>query len=263
LKRVAGKDGNLKLGFAVTDTGRGINVEQSIRLFEAFSQADSSITRKYGGTGLGLALSRKLANELGGDIEISQSELGLGSTFTVTIDPGKDAWKKLQTPSAEPSLVKKTLPEVLPVSFNDVSVLLVEDAPENQLLVSIMLQTVGVKVVTASDGREGVAKARAGYFDIILMDLQMPEMDGYAATKELRSKGYHRPIVALTAHAFDGHMTKPISRKTLLQCLVDFGKGKSSIVGEQVKTFSASCLRDGSHPLDGIDVIVVDDTCPS
>jgi CheY-like chemotaxis protein len=126
-------------------------------------------------------------------------------------------------------------PEEVNVALDHMHVLLVEDSQDNQLLVTRMLRMSGVKVETASNGREGVQKALGGQFDCILMDLQMPEMDGYAAAQELRRQGYVKPIVALTAHAmgeerqrclssgFNSHISKPISRKVLIQTLVQYG----------------------------------------
>jgi CheY-like chemotaxis protein len=120
------------------------------------------------------------------------------------------------------------------VPLDHLRVLLVEDSQDNQLLVTRMLKMSGISVDTASNGREGVQKALAGQYDAILMDLQMPEMDGYAAVQELRRVGYKQPIVALTAHAmgeerqrclasgFNSHISKPISRKVLLQTLVQY-----------------------------------------
>jgi CheY-like chemotaxis protein len=129
----------------------------------------------------------------------------------------------------------ETRPEEASIALDHLSVLLVEDSQDNQLLVTRMLKMSGVKVETASNGREGVQKALGGAFDCILMDLQMPEMDGYAAAQELRRQGYGKPIVALTAHAmgeerqrclasgFNSHISKPISRKVLIQTLVQYG----------------------------------------
>ncbi|WP_141735324.1 response regulator [Oligoflexus tunisiensis] len=219
-----------RLAFIIRDTGRGISTTQATRLFEPFAQADSSTTRRFGGTGLGLVLSKKLANSLGGDVELSSSIPGVGSEFIVTIDPGETM--RAVAPVRAGAEARH---EELNVSLEHLRVLLVEDSQDNQLLVTRMLKMSGVKVETASNGREGVQKALAGQFDCILMDLQMPEMDGYAAAQELRRQGYGKPIVALTAHAmgeerqrclasgFNSHISKPISRKVLIQTLVQYG----------------------------------------
>jgi PAS domain S-box-containing protein len=231
IKKLLTKDGKAKLGFIIKDTGLGISEEQTRQLFKAFSQADSSITRKFGGTGLGLALSKKLAKALGGDVEISQSTLGEGSTFTVTIDPGDAAWVTTQVIKSKFNSEPEIETEIETPNLRGLRVLLVDDAPENQLIYTYMLETAGIIVETASNGREGLEKAITGNFAVILMDLQMPDMDGYTATIELRKREYKKPIIALTAHAmtderqrclasgFNGHLSKPTKRKTLLQCI--------------------------------------------
>jgi PAS domain S-box-containing protein len=219
-----------RLAFIIRDTGRGISTAQATRLFEPFAQADSSTTRRFGGTGLGLVLSKKLANSLGGDVELTSSIPGVGSEFTVTIDPGETMRTVVPVRSGA-----EARPEEVSIALDHLQVLLVEDSQDNQLLVTRMLKMSGVKVETASNGREGVQKALGGAFDCILMDLQMPEMDGYAAAQELRRQGYGKPIVALTAHAmgeerqrclasgFNSHISKPISRKVLMQTLMQYG----------------------------------------
>jgi CheY-like chemotaxis protein len=227
-KMVEGENNPRKLAFIVKDTGRGLSPTQASKLFEPFSQADASTTRKYGGTGLGLVLSKKLAQALGGDVVLTESELAVGSTFTITIDPGQ---KDMAVPQTSPSHRGLTaVPTSLP-NLDRLQVLLVDDSLDNQYLVRHILKSAGAAVEVASNGREAISKARAGHFDVILMDLQMPEMDGYEATRTLRSERYTRPIVALTAHAlqeerrrcldsgFDDHLSKPVDRITLLQSM--------------------------------------------
>lgn len=247
IKPMEADNGRQRLAFIIRDTGRGISTAQASRLFEPFAQADSSTTRRFGGTGLGLVLSKKLANSLGGDVELTSSIPGVGSEFTVTIDPGET----MRT-VAPMRAGGEARPEELNIALDHLHVLLVEDSQDNQLLVTRMLKMSGVKVETASNGREGVQKALGGQFDCILMDLQMPEMDGYAAAQELRRQGYGKPIVALTAHAmgeerqrclasgFNSHISKPISRKVLVQTLVQYGsmirKDKSSHSGQSART---------------------------
>lgn len=221
------------LSFTVRDTGRGISTEQSKRLFEPFAQADSSTTRRFGGTGLGLVLSKKLAISLGGNVVLQESDLGQGSCFIVTIDPGEGLSQSTQAFVPNKPQPAATVEEA-PIKLNQLRILLVEDSLDNQLLVSRMLRMSGAVVETAINGREGVEKAITGAYAIILMDLQMPEMDGHAATQELRRLKYQGPIIALTAHAmaeerqrcivsgFNSHLSKPINRKTLLETLVTF-----------------------------------------
>ena len=217
------------LEFRVTDTGRGITKEQRRHLFQAFSQADSSTTRKFGGTGLGLVLTKKLSQALGGDFDLVESEIGKGSVFEASIP--------VELPVAAALVpIKKFRMTPTPdddehANLKNFDVLVVEDSPENQMLLRMILKKVGSKVTVANDGLEGVERARAKRFDVILMDIQMPNLDGHEATRELRSKGYTGPIVALTAHAmkeerqratksgFSHFLTKPIDRKSLLDLL--------------------------------------------
>jgi PAS domain S-box-containing protein len=226
-------DGDLKLAFIVKDTGEGIQPEQINRLFVPFSQADASTTRKFGGTGLGLVLSKKLANSLGGDIVLTETTPGKGSTFTITIDPGEvnlEVESKSQYQFSNMAATKEGL------SLSPLNILLVDDSLDNQLLITRILKKAGAAVTTASNGREGYEQALNGSYDVVLMDLQMPEMDGYEATKLLRNNSYKKPIIALTAHAmkeererslksgFDNHITKPIDQKLLINTLSSYVK---------------------------------------
>lgn len=224
-----------KLAFTVQDTGTGIAPEQAARLFSPFTQADVTTTRRFGGTGLGLVLSKKLANALGGDVVLESSTLGQGSTFIVCIEHGQSQevlFEGVENTSMPASVTnissrKKTL---LP----HLKVLVVDDSPENLTLIETILRLAGAQVETASTGREGIEKAKKGNFNLILMDLQMPEMDGNEATKELRRQGFVTPIIALTAHAmkeerqrclengFNDHLTKPIDRESLIQSLARY-----------------------------------------
>lgn len=233
VKLLAEVDRNTKLAFIIKDTGEGITADQASRLFMPFTQADPSTTRRFGGTGLGLALSKKLANILGGDITLKESTPNLGSTFMVTIDPGTSQEVLFQSGQFAHQITN--IPDLdQPVPLKNLKILIVDDSYENQVLIKKFLAMAGATSETASNGREAVEKALKGNFSLILMDLQMPEMDGYEATKELRAKGFKRPIIALTAHAmkedrrrcleqgFDDHMTKPINRHLLLQALAEY-----------------------------------------
>jgi PAS domain S-box-containing protein len=220
----------------VADTGIGIAPEQLGRLFRPFSQADASTTRKYGGTGLGLAVSKRLAQILGGDITVVRSEPGQGSTFRVTVGTGSlegvpmiDASRPATPVRPQSSPTPQTdLPKV------DWRVLLAEDGPDNQRLIAFVLTKVGATVTIAENGRIAVEKALAAReagtpFDVILMDIQMPEMDGYEATRTLRRASFDRPIIALTAHAMagdrekclaagcDDYATKPVDRRQIIE----------------------------------------------
>jgi CheY-like chemotaxis protein/nitrogen-specific signal transduction histidine kinase len=224
-------DGAMKLAFIVTDTGEGIRPEQMERIFAPFSQADVSTTRKFGGTGLGLVLSKKLANLLGGDVVLSKSVPGEGSTFMVTIDPGIQETVFFQSPEPSRDNVIPLPKAADEASLSQLRILVVDDNPDNQAFIKRILKILGASVVTANNGREAVDRALNENFNLILMDIQMPVMDGHEAVQTLRSMGYKKPVIALTAHAmkedqnrslqsgFDDHITKPIDRKMLLRTL--------------------------------------------
>ena len=230
------------LTLEVVDTGIGLSEPQVAQLFQPFVQADTSTTRKFGGTGLGLAICRRLAHILGGDISIDSSP-GRGSSFQLTIAAGSLHGVKMFE-----ELHEAGIPETGVALTNDqaiealsCNVLLAEDGLDNQLLISTHLTRAGARVSIAENGRIAMEMAMAALlakepFDVILMDMQMPEMDGYAATSELRRKGYTGPIVALTAHAMAGdrerclaagcsdYLTKPIGRSKLVGAVAEHAK---------------------------------------
>jgi PAS domain S-box-containing protein len=233
------------LVFEVADTGIGMTPEQLKNLFRPFQQADASTSRKYGGTGLGLAISKRLAEMLGGDITAT-SRPGEGSTFVVTLDPGPLADEEVVQPSESRSAPSSSRPEEqdsLPKLH--CRVLLAEDGPDNQRIISFFLTKAGASVTVVDNGRKAVELAlgegRASEanpaegppFDVILMDMQMPVMDGYEATRQLRARGYSGPIIALTAHAMahdrqkcldagcDDYAAKPIERKELVRLVAE------------------------------------------
>jgi CheY-like chemotaxis protein/HPt (histidine-containing phosphotransfer) domain-containing protein len=206
-------DSNPLLEIAVADTGIGIPPEQQASLFQAFVQADSTITRRYGGSGLGLAISQHFARALGGDIVLN-SQPGKGSTFTVTVETDLLVGVDMEEC---PEDVKET-PEQFAsprVRFNG-SVLVAEDGSDNQALIAEKLREAGLKTQIAPNGQIACEKALAALkegvpFDLILMDVQMPVMDGFTATLALRSKGYRGPIIALTANAMERDRSKCLS----------------------------------------------------
>jgi CheY-like chemotaxis protein len=215
------------LSFEIIDTGIGISEKDKQKLFQAFSQADQSITRQFGGTGLGLLLSKRLAENLGGSLTLASSQKGRGSIFIAKIEAGpfEAAPPKTATVSMMPSTSEAG--NIL----TGASILVVEDALDNQILIKRFLEKAGATVELAENGQDAIVKALAGHFDVILMDVQMPVLDGIEATKELRRVGYARPILALTAHAMaeeihrskeagcDQHLTKPVSRQTLIDAV--------------------------------------------
>jgi signal transduction histidine kinase len=176
----------------VADSGIGIAPDRQLQLFEPFAQADSSIARNYGGTGLGLALSRRLAEQLGGELVLLRSAPGRGSTFRLTVKP-LPASSELEAAS----LAGTANPAASGIA--GLRILLAEDHPDMQLAVRRLLEQAGASVEVARDGREAVARASSGEFDFALMDLRMPHMDGLEATRALRGQGCSIPIVALTA----------------------------------------------------------------
>ena len=190
----------------VEDTGVGIEPAHLENVFLPFNQADTSVTRTFGGTGLGLAICRHLVHELGGGISV-ESTRGQGSTFRFSVECGSldevvftDGSSKDK--ARRPRTCEKTQPNCQELS--GVRVLLVEDGKTNRDLVSLFLKRAGAEVTSAVNGQEGVDRANEVHFDIILMDMQMPVMDGYTATGILRRQGYRQPIVALTAHSMRG-----------------------------------------------------------
>ena len=226
--------GEPALQIEVADTGIGMSAKQLAEVFKPFSQAETYTTRKYGGTGLGLTISKHLAELLEGTISV-RSDPELGSTFTITVATGSleevvllenltEAQFTAQREQRKAALDQKTL---------HCRVLLAEDGPDNQRLFSFVLRNAGAEVTVAENGQVAIdfvstAQKKNEPYDVILMDMQMPVMDGFSATKKLRAEGYAGPIVALTARAMQGdreacldsgcddYMTKPIKREELL-----------------------------------------------
>ena len=251
--------------FDVSDSGIGITQPQIERLFQPFSQADESTTRKFGGSGLGLTISQRLARMLGGSLAV-RSEPLRGSTFTLSVGVGPIAELEMVSglteslvtpPESQPQgddmtdlartadTTRTTAPQppaeaagagalviTVPAAATlSARILLAEDGVDNQRLISTFLHGAGAEVVIAGNGRVAVEQAMAQRFDLIVMDMQMPEMDGYAAAAELRRRGVTLPIVALTAHAMaddrakcldagcTDYLTKPIARHDLIAAL--------------------------------------------
>ncbi len=228
----------VQLLFHVSDTGLGIPYEKQAKIFEAFSQADSSVTREYGGTGLGLSISSQLVHLMGGDIGL-QSEPGKGSTFYFTAWFGLSKQLKEQEPKGEAQSQ-----DVVVHEHENIHVLVAEDNAVNQKLVKRILEKVGYEVTLAENGKEAVDIFSKNSFDIILMDMQMPLMSGEEATQCIREmeNGDKVPIVALTAHAMsgdrekylaaglDGYVSKPINKKELFSLISSLVRRQKSFV---------------------------------
>jgi PAS domain S-box-containing protein len=228
----ADKD-NDRLKIEVIDTGIGISPVNLQRIFNPFVQADNTVTRKYGGTGLGLAISREIALLLGGDLRVT-SQLGKGSTFTIELIVGKVAENELHESSPADAIdARRMIVESPTLCFDQLSVLLVEDGPTNRKLFKVILEEAGAVVTTAENGQIGVHLASNHRFDVVLLDMQMPVMDGYTAASKLRELGLKIPIIALTAHAMKGDdakclaagcssfLTKPVTPERLLNTISD------------------------------------------
>ena len=217
----------------VIDTGIGIPEGTRDKIFDPFVQADTSVTRKFGGTGLGLAISRRFAEALGGELTV-QSELGQGSTFTFTIDPGPlDGVRTIQASEIKQTTRQPVVANTITGQLPGVRVLVVDDGDSNRKLISLVLGRAGAIVQGARHGKEAVDIVSRSPVDLVLMDMQMPVMDGYTATRLLREQGFQDPIIALTADAMKGtegkcresgctsFLTKPIDMDKLVNALTD------------------------------------------
>ena len=205
-----------ELTFDVIDTGAGMTREQMQKLFRPFTQADMSTTRKFGGTGLGLSISKRLAQMLGGDVTIVESVSGVGTTFRLIVRAAEPtpALVDIVTPVSSPLVDHESKSQQqLPSGCR---ILLAEDGPDNQRLISYILRKAGASVTVVDNGQLAVQAALTAMmeqqsFDLIVMDMQMPVMDGYAAATYLRTRNYVGPIIALTAHAMSGDRDKCLS----------------------------------------------------
>jgi PAS domain S-box-containing protein len=231
--------GDPRMEFSVADTGIGMTAEQMAKLFRPFTQADASTSRRFGGTGLGLTICKRIIDQLGGEITV-ESEYAKGTTFRTSVPIGSLAGiprAKLEWPPAEDRLNKDASPAEL-----DCRILLAEDGPDNQRLLTCVLSKAGADVTLAENGQAAVElvlarknrrndPSAAPPFDVILMDMQMPVLDGYQATQQLRAGGCRSPIIALTAHAMQGdreqclaagcddYLAKPIDRYALYEAI--------------------------------------------
>ena len=237
------KDGRPHIRFDIEDTGIGIPQDRQEDIFEPFTQVDGSATRDYDGAGLGLSITKQIAALLGGDLNLT-SEEGKGSRFSLSIPVGMDVTER-QSKTATNRVEQAPENEngIRQLQFHG-HVLVAEDVLTNQMLVEKILRQMGLEVTLANDGNEAVQKALARQFDLILMDIQMPEMNGYEATRTLRRQGMQIPIVALTAHAMKGddeeclaagcddYLSKPIDRRQLIGKLAKYLSPKQQVVDD-------------------------------
>ena len=232
LRRQDGVSG--RIAFEIADTGIGMTPEQLSRLYQPFVQADSSTTRRYGGTGLGLAITRRCTDLLGGTIAV-RSVPGTGSTFTVTIDAGDVSGVqpiRLRPAADAPADGALRLPSAVRQPLSGIRVLLAEDGPDNQRLIRFHLERAGARVDVAENGAKALERvrdcSRLDRYDVVLMDMQMPVMDGYEAVRRLVAAGERLPVIALTAHAMPGdrercieagcteYLCKPVDPRALI-----------------------------------------------
>ena len=246
--RVSCDPDDWSIAFRVEDTGIGMTPEQrdDIARFEAFTQADASTTRKFGGTGLGLRISNALATMLGGGIDI-ESTRGEGSAFTATVSTGDLGGVPMIRPEdgiRAREEIETPVDELTATPLEGVRVLLAEDGPDNQKLISHFLTKAGAEVCICGNGRiaaetiEGAGPDQLP--DVVLMDMQMPELDGYSATRRLRDAGFTVPVIALTANAMDGdrdrcleagcddYASKPVNRIELIETCRRWAAGEGS-----------------------------------
>ena len=214
-----------RIEFAVEDTGIGVSREQASHLFQPFVQADGSMTRRFGGTGLGLFLSRKLARLLDGDVKLAWSEPSRGSRFEISIPIEEVNDTSIMRPQTSPLDTREG------VKAGIGKILVVDDSSDNRTLIGAFLKRLGIDAEFADNGANGVERSLHGRFALVFMDIQMPVMDGFEAIQTLRDRGYQGKVVALTAHAmvgdrerclksgFDDYLQKPITRQAFEACL--------------------------------------------
>lgn len=217
------------LSLKVVDTGAGIAEKDLKKLFKPFQQADSSGARKFGGTGLGLVLSRSLAQAMGGDVRILKSKLDVGTEVEIILDV--DDSEDFSLTNELTTHLSKDFEQSVKADFEGLTILVVDDAKENARLFSIFLSETGASIDLAYDGIEALEKVNQNEYDLILLDLQMPGKDGYEVMETLNQQGFDRPVVALTAHAlkeerdktkkagFSGHISKPVKQAKLINSI--------------------------------------------
>ena len=236
---------NKKIFFTVIDSGVGLTKEQKVKVFDAFTQADSSTTREFGGTGLGLSISKQFAEKMGGTITV-ESLSGIGSQFCASVSTGEIEQSQLILGKPElPDKIDNILFQYDSSCAVKGNILIAEDNEDNRQLLSILLADTGADIYYVENGQEAIDKTREKTFDLILMDMQMPIMGGIEATKTLRSSNYTAPIVAITANAMSSDydmcveagcndfLTKPINKDKLFQVIYKYLDVQTQTVNEQ------------------------------
>jgi len=259
---LSSQNDQIKLKFSVSDCGIGMTEQQMAKLFQSFCQADNSTTRKYGGTGLGLTICKNLTELMGGKIWAeSQPKLGSIFIFTISLALAKDKKSNIslrqelahfdEAHTLSKSHSKKQFPQ-----YHGEKILLAEDNIFNQMVARELLDMVGLSIDVANNGQEAVNMVESKNYDLILMDIQMPHMDGFQATKVIReNKNYkHIPIIAMTAHALSGdrekslaagmvdHLTKPVNPDTLYSTLMHWLPGAETILISDSSSFADNTM---------------------
>lgn len=242
----------------VIDTGVGIPQKSLQKIFEPFTQADASVTRKFGGTGLGLTISKRFIEALGGTVTVT-STVGIGTTFTVTIPIGvlDPSTRIIDISEVQARKQQGSRPSKRPhYQFGAARILLVDDGEANRQLIQLILQREGFVVDLATNGLEAIEQATQQSYDVIFMDMQMPVLDGYAATSQLRSAGHCEPIIALTANAMkgdeekcraagcSGFLSKPVDLDDLFNTLADLLGASEQLAEPTSVSQSPTCSTD-------------------
>lgn len=244
------KDNQPYIRFDVEDTGIGIPPEKQEKVFESFTQADGSTSRIYGGTGLGLVITKQLVKLLGGELTLT-SEEGKGSVFSLTIPAGLDVTKQplldIYNIASHTNIAREQTEQP---EFSG-HVLVAEDIKSNQKLIKSLLERFGFQVTIAEDGNQAIQKTLEQSFDLVFMDIQMPNMNGYEATRALRNNGVETPIIALTANAMksddkkcieagcNAYLSKPIGREKLLRMIRKYFSEKNETACEKIDTIKS------------------------
>ncbi len=247
--------GESAIAIDVIDSGVGIPEKSLQKIFDPFTQADASVTRKFGGTGLGLTISKRFVEALGGSVSVT-STVGVGTTFTVTVPTGEldPATRVIDISEVQERKRHREGPaKRVQYKFPSARILLVDDGEANRQLIQLILKREGFNVDIATNGLEAIEQATAHAYDVIFMDMQMPVMDGYTATSRLREAGHFEPIIALTANAMKGDeekcraagcsdfLSKPVDLDELLGML-------ANLLSAEVVEPTAAATQSATHP---------------